>query len=86
MRHQLHRHRNVETVGRREPSPVALDVLRNLALYGIHRRSCEESEQDNQRKSRTQQPVVAGLQFELHCFFGQTRKTEPTSVDKKTAQ
>jgi hypothetical protein len=86
MGHQLHGHRNVETVGRRESSPILFDILRNFAFNGVDCRVCEESEEDNQRKSRTQQPVIAGLQFELHCFFGQTRKTEPTSVDKKTVQ
>ena len=86
MRHELHRHRNVEAVCRREPGAVLLNILRNLTFYGVHGRNRKKSEENDETKNRTQKPVFAFPQGELHCFFGQTRKTEPIALDKETVQ
>jgi len=86
MRHQFHCHRNVKTVGGRKPRPVAFDIFRDFIFYGISHGNREKCEQNDDNYRRTQKPVFTLPYGELHCFFGQTRKTEPVVVDKETVQ
>ena len=86
MSDQLHRHRHIEAVGGAKPSAILLDVLRDFTFHGVRNGDCEESKQNDETKDGTQKPVFAFPQGELHCFFGQTRKTELTSLDKETVQ